>query len=198
MKKVLFILTSSVLMLSSCGTYTGEGAATGAAFGSILGSAIGGISGGWRGHDVGTIVGMAGGAVVGAAIGSAADRQEQRKYEAYQEEQERYRHQRQYDDSGFDASGRGDDRINFDAPGPRDGKGSYTAATSHCLWTCLPLLVSMFPTGFSRLGKANCPQPSTLTNCISFLAAWIRLMMTNRGLSRWSIGLSALIATGPN
>lgn len=128
MRKVLFILTSCVLMLSSCGTYTGEGAATGAAFGSILGSAIGGISGGWRGHDVGTIVGMAGGAVVGAAIGSAADRQEQRKYEAYQEEQERYRHQRQYDDSGFDASGRGDDRINFDAPGPRDGKGSYTAA----------------------------------------------------------------------
>ena len=27
MRKVLFILTSCVLMLSSCGTYTGEGAA---------------------------------------------------------------------------------------------------------------------------------------------------------------------------
>lgn len=117
MKKVLMILTGSVLLMSSCGTYTGEGAYAGATFGSILGSAIGGISGGWRGSDVGTIVGMAGGAVVGAAIGAAADQKEQKRYEVY-------------DNSGYDARGRGDDRIDFDAPGPRDGRGTYSAAPS--------------------------------------------------------------------
>lgn len=130
--------------MSSCGTYTGEGAATGAAFGSILGSAIGGISGGWRGHDIGTVVGMAGGAVVGAAIGAAADQKEQQKYEEYQQQRAQRRNQRQYgyddqqyrqqgnyDDSGFDASNSGDDRISFDGAGPRDGKGGYTAAVPH-------------------------------------------------------------------
>ena len=55
------------LLMSSCGTYTAEGAYVGAQFGTILGSAVGGISGGWRGSDIGAIVGMAGGAVVGAA-----------------------------------------------------------------------------------------------------------------------------------
>ena len=39
-KSMLTWIIGGVLM-SSCGTYTGEGAATGAAFGSILGSAIG-------------------------------------------------------------------------------------------------------------------------------------------------------------
>lgn len=134
------------LLLSNCGTYTGEGAATGAAFGSILGSAIGGISGGWRGHDIGTIVGMAGGAVVGAAIGSAADEQEKRKYEEYQRQRSRrydydnddcqVRSQGSYsDDSGFDATNSGDDRISFDGAGPKGqaaaphtGQGGYTAA----------------------------------------------------------------------
>ena len=62
-----------MLMLSSCGTYAGSGAATGGYFGSIVGYAIGGITGGWRGHDIGSLVGLAGGAVVGAAIGAAAD-----------------------------------------------------------------------------------------------------------------------------
>ena len=128
--------------MSSCGTYTGEGAATGAAFGSILGSAIGGISGGWRGHDVGTIVGMAGGAIVGAAIGSAADQKEQQKYEEYKQQRTQRRSRRQYDnddysyqqqgrysdESGFDATNSGDDRISFDGAGPRNGQGGYTAA----------------------------------------------------------------------
>jgi len=123
------------LLMSSCGTYSGQGAATGAAFGSILGSAIGGISGGWRGHDIGTIVGMAGGAAIGAAVGAAADQQEQRKYEAYQQQ----RRQRQYerygnsqggytDESGFDATNSGDDRISFDGAGPNGQQGGYTAA----------------------------------------------------------------------
>ncbi len=136
MKKIALSLMSCVLLISSCGTYSGQGAATGAAFGSILGSAIGGISGGWRGHDIGTIVGMAGGAVVGAAVGSAADQQEQRKYEEYQQQ----RRQRQYDtygsqqgaysdNSGFDSTNSGDDRISFDGAGPTGQPSGYSAAS---------------------------------------------------------------------
>ncbi len=123
MKKLLVISVGSLLLLSSCGTYTGVGAATGGYFGSIIGSAIGGISGGWRGSDIGTLVGMAGGAAVGAAIGAAADNAELRRYEEYREhriqerasrEQQRqpaYQQDRQYDDSGFDATNSGDDRL---------------------------------------------------------------------------------------
>ena len=56
MKKSMMALTASAVLLSSCGTYTGQGAFAGATFGSVLGSAIGGISGGWRGHDIGTLL----------------------------------------------------------------------------------------------------------------------------------------------
>ncbi len=136
MKELIFALMGSVLLMSSCGTFAGQGAASGAAFGSILGSAIGGISGGWRGHDIGTIVGMAGGAAIGAAVGSAADEREQRKYEAYKQE----RNQRRYgtyertqggyaDESGFDATNSGDDRITFDGAGPGGKQGGYSAAS---------------------------------------------------------------------
>lgn len=84
MKKCIIYLVSGALLISSCGTYTGSGAATGATFGSILGSAIGGIAGGPRGSDLGTIVGMAGGAAIGATIGSRADQSEmQRVHDHY-------------------------------------------------------------------------------------------------------------------
>ena len=147
MKKYMMILAvSAMVMLSSCGTYTGQGAYAGATFGSLLGSAIGGISGGWRGSDVGQIVGMAGGAAVGAAIGAAADKKEAERYEAYQRQREQRRKQKSYgddiyfgendnasgrvngnnnsnrvnadNDSGFDPSNSGDDRIDFDGAGP--------------------------------------------------------------------------------
>lgn len=122
MKKLLVISVGTMLLLSSCGTYAGSGAATGGYFGSIIGSAIGGITGGWRGSDIGSLVGMVGGAMVGAAIGSAADEAEQQKYAEYQEQrQERMRdmqrrstsQQPEYgsDDSGFDSSNSGDDRL---------------------------------------------------------------------------------------
>ena len=119
MKKLLVISVSAMLILSSCGTYTGSGAATGGYFGSIIGSAIGGITGGWRGSDIGSLVGLAGGAVVGAAIGAAADNAEQQKYEDYKaQRQERMRNmqrndapQLEYDNSGFDSSNSGDDRL---------------------------------------------------------------------------------------
>lgn len=90
MKKVLLFTLCTLLMLSSCGTYTGAGAYTGSTFGSILGSAIGGIAGGARGSDIGTIVGMAGGAVVGAAIGSAADKVEQQRHDTWRQPRPMY------------------------------------------------------------------------------------------------------------
>lgn len=138
MKKMLFVLAVSTMLLSSCSTYTGQGAYTGATLGSILGSAIGGISGGWHGSHVGEIVGMAGGAAVGAAIGSAADKKEAERYEDYCRQREanrssRYTDDENYsgaDDSGFDANNRGDDRIEFDAPGPRTQAQSDTTKQS--------------------------------------------------------------------
>jgi len=104
------------------------GAYTGGTFGSIIGSAIGGISGGRHGSNVGTLIGMAGGAMVGAAVGAAADDAQRRQYEEYQadRQQRMENRQRQYDrqydrqaqgsydqadDSGFDPSGSGDDRL---------------------------------------------------------------------------------------
>ena len=96
MKKTCVWIVCSVLLVSSCGTYTGQGAATGASFGSVLGSAIGGISGGWRGSDIGTLVGMAGGAAVGAAIGSAADKKQQERIDDYYNRSEQ--RERQYAD----------------------------------------------------------------------------------------------------
>ena len=118
MKKILVISVSTLLVLSSCGTYAGSGAATGGYFGSIIGSAIGGITGGWRGSDVGQLIGMAGGAMVGAAIGAAADNAEQQKYEDYKaQRQERIRNMQrntpepESDNSGFDSTNSGDDRL---------------------------------------------------------------------------------------
>lgn len=138
MKKMLFVLAVSTMLLSSCSTYTGQGAYTGATLGSILGSAIGGISGGWHGSHVGEIVGMAGGAAVGAAIGSAADKKEAERYEDYRRQREanrfsRYTDDEDYsgaDDSGFDANNSGDDRIEFNAPGPRTQAQSDTTRQS--------------------------------------------------------------------
>ena len=151
MKKNVLWLLCSLVLLTGCGTYTGQGAATGGTFGAILGSAIGGISGGRHGSNLGTVIGMAGGAAVGAAVGSAADQRVAERTAEYRQERARRAAAAGYDgayssgnyggsaggyeggqgssDSGYDASGRGDDRIDFDAPGPRDGRGTYSAAT---------------------------------------------------------------------
>ncbi len=122
MKKTVIALMGSVLLMSSCTTYSGTGAVVGAQFGTILGSAVGGIAGGWRGSDIGVITGMAGGAIVGAAIGSAADHAEAKKYEEYKAR----RNERQgYNVPATEANdyetgtAQVDDRIDFDAPGPQ-------------------------------------------------------------------------------
>lgn len=131
MRKNVLILLATVLLLTSCGTYTGTGAFVGGEFGSIIGSAIGGISGGRHGSHVGTLIGMAGGAIVGAAIGNAADQAEQRRDEEYQRDRDEHyartdrharvnRDTRTDDDEGyFDPTNSGDDRITFDdTPAP--------------------------------------------------------------------------------
>ena len=145
MKKSLVIMVSSLLLLSSCGTYTGSGAYVGGSFGSILGSAIGGLAGGPRGSDIGTIVGMAGGAVIGAAVGNQADQQqEQRAQRRAEERQQRTAQRGNQDygspqpsysqiegssssttDSGFDSSNSGDDRL-YDFSSS-DYTGNYSA-----------------------------------------------------------------------
>ncbi len=147
MKKNVIMLVAGLMLLASCGTYEGYGAANGAYLGSLLGSAIGGISGGPRGSDVGTIIGMAGGAVAGAAIGSAADKAKQDDMAQYRQEKERLAAKRsthsnnsyngynynQYgtDDSGFDSTNSADDRIDIDfgAPSnPEERTGCETAS----------------------------------------------------------------------
>lgn len=108
MKKLMVFSVSSLLLLSSCGTYTESGAATGGWFGSIIGSAVGGIAGGPRGSDIGTLIGMAGGAVVGAAIGQAADNAQQQRYEEHRRQrQQRYENQNR----GYEETNNGDDRL---------------------------------------------------------------------------------------
>lgn len=132
MKRVILFAVGFSLLLSSCGTYAGSGAMAGSQLGSVLGSAIGGISGGHRGSDLGTIVGMVGGAVVGGAIGNAADQKRQQDIEDYNRDKaHRVAARRQQNetysqnDSGFDASNSGDDRIyDFNSS---DYTGDYSA-----------------------------------------------------------------------
>lgn len=81
MKRYIMLSLAAAVLVSSCGTYAGQGAYVGASFGSVIGSAVGGISGGWRGSDVGTLVGMAGGALVGGAIGAQADKAREENFE---------------------------------------------------------------------------------------------------------------------
>lgn len=115
MRKAIIIFAAIVLVLGSCGTYTGDGAYIGSNLGSILGSAIGGLANGPRGSDIRTIVGMAGGAVVGAVVGNAADQRSANepccKVEQPVVQEQTYRVQPQYHDSIIDESNSGDDRI---------------------------------------------------------------------------------------
>lgn len=140
MKKSTVLSLSALLLLSSCGTYTGTGAYAGASLGTILGSAIGGIAGGPRGSDIGTIVGMAGGAMVGGAIGAQADNAQQQERSRYDRpsrynngsdsyggyNDDSYNRGGQYSqDSGFDPSNSGDDTL-YDF-NDSDYTGSYSA-----------------------------------------------------------------------
>lgn len=140
MRKFFVLLLGSGILLSACdGSYASQGAGTGAYFGAILGSAIGGITNGARGSDVGTLIGVATGAAVGAAIGSAADRAEQEKYWEYQKQrkspysreyqQSKAELQKYQDNSGFDPTNSGDDRIEFEQGGAEEAYTTVEAKT---------------------------------------------------------------------
>lgn len=149
MKKSLILGAAVLVVMSSCGTYTGAGAS----FGSILGSAIGGIAGGGRGSDIGTIIGMAGGAAIGAAADNARQKRAQRDVHDHYEQVQRNKTRginpyakgktSDYDDtysagnadnmlndsidaSGFDSLNTGDDRL-YDFQSS-DYTGNYSAA----------------------------------------------------------------------
>ena len=147
MRKVLILSVCSILLFTSCGTYTGQGAAVGSYAGSIFGSAIGGIIGGPRGSDVGTLVGMAGGAVIGASVGAAADQKVASDYQDYRNERRKYDYfQNRIDSSNFSDRNYtpGDDRINM-----YNGEtytGSYSAAIPR---TYIPSHDSSVSPGFS-------------------------------------------------
>ena len=137
MKKTIFAFSMLALLLTSCGTYTGQGAYVGAQFGTIRGSAVGGISGGWRSSDIGTVVGMAGGAAIGAVIGAAADQREAERYDEYRRERTARRSSRYgtetspaANDSGFDSTNSGDDRVDFGIAGPTAEQSGTRAATT--------------------------------------------------------------------
>ena len=144
-KQMIFVMMCSLLMLSSCSTYTGQGAYMGASIGGLLGSAFGGYSGGWRGQQAGQLVGMATGAAVGAAVGAAEDKRQAERIEQYSAARARKAAARRAraarrassaarseegldgvyengvvrpaktsaDDSGFDPTNSGDDRVDF-------------------------------------------------------------------------------------
>lgn len=140
------------LLLSSCDTYTGQGAYAGASFGSIIGSAIGGLNDGPRGSDLGTLIGMAGGAAVGAVVGAAADqRTQQARNEDYNERRSSSdvrgsgvssgSYSRSDNDTSDDSNYTpGDDRINM--YNGDDYTGDYSAATSRNYTPSTPTMAS--------------------------------------------------------
>lgn len=137
--KVLVLGLCGAMLLSSCGT-TGGGAIAGGYLGGAFGSAVGGIFGGYRGHEVGKVIGMATGAIAGAAAEKAeADKRERKiqEYhdriaarEPYMQNNAQHYHAPQHDDSGFDETNSGDDRLyDFGSPdyGTRDSYASIYA-----------------------------------------------------------------------
>ncbi|WP_028897595.1 hypothetical protein [Prevotella sp. HUN102] len=137
MRKNIVLAFAVLILLSSCGTFTGSGAFTGSSIGSVLGSAIGGIAGGQRGSDVGTIIGMAGGAVIGATVGAQADKKEK---ERIHDRYEQIQHNKSIgynpygsnvsviDENGFDSTNSGDDRM-YDFQNSNHS-GNYSIAPS--------------------------------------------------------------------
>lgn len=138
--KVIILGMCGALLMSSCGT-VGSGAATGGYLGGMFGSAIGGLTGGWRGHHVGTVIGMATGAVVGAAAGAAEEQKRERTIQeyhnrvaarqSYRQNQYQQDYGSQYDDSGYDGSNSGDDRLyDFNPSGNVSSSSTYSPSSS--------------------------------------------------------------------
>lgn len=138
--KVILLSMCGVLLISSCGT-TGSGAVTGSYLGGMFGSAVGGLSGGWRGHHIGTVVGMATGAVVGAAAGAAEESRRERTIQeyhnrvaarqSYRQNLQQHNYGTQYDDSGYDETNSGDDRLYDFNPSGNSGYNTNSGNTGY-------------------------------------------------------------------
>ncbi len=75
MKKFLMIaLTGLTLLVTSCGSYTGNGTLIGTGAGAALGAGIGALIGGNKGAAIGSAVGAGVGAGTGALIGKHMDK----------------------------------------------------------------------------------------------------------------------------
>ena len=135
MKKSMIWVLGMMLVVSACTNNTATGAYVGGQFGHIIGSSIGGINGGWRGHHTGSLIGTVGGMVAGAAIGAAIDNAQEKKYEGAREramERADRRYQPDYDDSGFDPQGHGDDRIMIEpAEAPLEIRNAIITEAQH-------------------------------------------------------------------
>jgi outer membrane protein OmpA-like peptidoglycan-associated protein len=65
-----------VVVLASCATNTGKGAAIGAGGGALVGAGIGALAGGGKGALIGGAIGAGAGAATGAIVGHYMDKQE--------------------------------------------------------------------------------------------------------------------------
>lgn len=75
MKKLFMILlTGLTLLVTSCGSYTGNGTLLGTGAGAALGAGIGALIGGGKGAAIGSAVGAGVGAGTGALIGKHMDK----------------------------------------------------------------------------------------------------------------------------
>lgn len=75
MKKItLVILSALMLVMNSCGTYTGNGTLIGTGAGAALGAGVGALIGKGKGAAIGSAVGAAVGAGTGALIGKHMDK----------------------------------------------------------------------------------------------------------------------------
>ena len=75
MKKVTLVLMAALmLIMNSCGTYTGNGTLIGTGAGAALGAGVGALIGKGKGAAIGSAVGAAVGAGTGALIGKHMDK----------------------------------------------------------------------------------------------------------------------------
>lgn len=75
MKKAFYLLlTGLTLVVTSCGSYTGNGTLVGTGAGAALGAGIGALIGGGKGAAIGSAVGAGVGAGTGALIGRHMDK----------------------------------------------------------------------------------------------------------------------------
>lgn len=161
MKRNFILAISAVLLLGSCGTYTGSGAYMGTSLGSVLGSAIGGIAGGPRGSDVGTIVGMASGAIVGAAVGNAADqKQQQAQHEVLAQRNQRIQASKK---QGYGQTDECDDSFNGGTSRHYSAQGGYEIDPSQMIDTTNSGDDRIdFSASTDSSANANVPQPDEM------------------------------------